>query len=164
MKKFLLIIFCIVGTIIAFFLSLFLLVAAGSSVYMMLHPDPVISSLPRPISQVSYCSDGFQDYTIYEKRCYSEDVFSCLEENPCLKKVEAADIPEIIGYVDDFEEWVKLTDYVSAYDFDVNCLSETDYFYIDSDSWEDEKWKYANYNVYIFDRESLTLYMIHNNI
>ncbi|MCI8336578.1 MAG: hypothetical protein HFI72_05410 [Peptococcaceae bacterium] len=171
MKKFFLIVFCIVGGFVVFFLSLFALMGGYFLVYDISHPDSVIASLPKPISEAYYCSDGFQDYTIYEKRCYSEEVLSHLENNPCLKKMETSDILEISHYVDDFERWVKHTDYFPAYDFNVECLSETDYFYIVDKCSEPphprtgfQYEKYENYDVYIFDTESLILYMLHNNI
>ena len=51
------------------------------------------------------------------------------------------------------------------YDFDVNIISDGDYFIIKTknqdDSWYD---LYDNYSVYFFDFESHILYYIHFNI
>ena len=54
------------------------------------------------------------------------------------------------------------------YDFDTSIITEGDYVRIETKEGEEigdsTYGKYDNYSVYFFDRETLTLYYIHNNI
>lgn len=140
-------------------------------IYDTTHPNLILASLPEPIETVCYTDGGFQDYTDYEKRSYTEEALSFLENNAYFQKVNTADISEITAYFKDFSRWINMTDYADKYDFDIDCISETDYFYIEDKCFEKENSdgrlqyeQYKNYNVYFFDTESLTLYFIHNNI
>ena len=133
-----------------------------------LFTNRIIAELPKAKDSECYYSDGFQDYTDYCKYYYTDKVLNFLEKNSRFKKVSEKDITEIEGYFENFADWVKYEKYKDSYDFDKSIISTGDYFYIQNkDTYEryaDYPDKYAAYNVYFFDTETLTLYFIHTNI
>lgn len=131
---------------------------------LMIPGDPVIESLPKYSAKEYYSSGGFQDTTDYAKYTYhisEED----LQNNEYLLPVESTDVPQIIAYIEDFEEWVSVSQEFSSdsYDFDKEIVSIGDYFYIFNQYQEADK-AFWNYDVYYFDLETLTLYYFHSNI
>ena len=129
------------------------------------YKNPVLETLSNYDNSDCYYSDGFQDYTDYCKYYYSQqdDVLDKLENNKYFRKVTADDLAEINGYFDDFEGWLNYVDYKDKYDFQRNCIDAEDYLYIENDETMDER-KYWNYDVYLFDVQTKTLFFIHNNI
>ena len=126
--------------------------------------DPVLESLPKYSAKEYYSSGGFQDTTDYAKYTYhisEED----LQNNEYLLPVESTDVPQIIAYIEDFEEWVLVSQEFpsDSYDFDKEIVSIGDYFYIFNQYQEADK-AFWNYDVYYFDLETLTLYYFHSNI
>lgn len=131
---------------------------------LMIPGDPVLESLPKYSEKEYYSSGGFQDTTDYAKYTYhisEED----LQSNEHFLPVESTDIPQIIAYIEDFEEWVSVShDFPSeSYDFDKAIVSTGDYFYVSNRYQELEK-AFWNYDLYFFDLETLTLYYFHSNI
>lgn len=131
---------------------------------LMIPEDVVVESLPKYSSKEFYSSGGFQDTTDYAKYTYhisEED----LQNNEYLLPVESTDVPQIIAYIEDFEELVSVShDFPSeSYDFDKAIVSAGDYFYVSNRYQESEK-AFWNYDLYYFDLESLTLYYFHSNI
>lgn len=131
---------------------------------LMIPGDPVIESLPKYSAKEYYSSGGFQDTTDYAKYTYhisAED----LQNNKYLIPVESTDVPQIIAYIEDFEEWVSVSQEFpsDSYDFDKEIVSIGDYFYIFNQYQEADK-AFWNYDVYYFDLETLTLYYFHSNI
>ena len=131
---------------------------------LMIPGDPVIESLPKYSAKEYYSSGGFQDTTDYAKYTYhisEED----LQNNEYLLPVESTDVPQIIAYIKDFEEWVSVSQEFQSdsYDFDKEIVSIGDYFYIFNQYQEADK-AFWNYDVYYFDLETLTLYYFHSNI
>ena len=51
---------------------------------------------------------------------------------------------------------------MDEFDFNESCISEGDYVYIIEDT-DVSKQKYYNYDVFLFDIDSDTLYFIHSN-
>ena len=126
--------------------------------------DPVLESLPKYSAKTYYSSGGFQDTTDYAKYTYhisEED----LQNNEYLLPVESTDVPQIIAYIEDFEEWVLVSQEFpsDSYDFDKEIVSIGDYFYIFNQYQEADK-AFWNYDLYYFDLETLTLYYFHSNI
>ena len=138
---------------------------AGFLVFELMIPeDVVVESLPQYSAKEYYSSGGFQDTTDYAKYTYlisEED----LQNNEYLLPVESTDVPQIIAYVEDFEEWVSVShDFPSeAYDFDKAIVSTGDYFYVSNRYQEADK-AFWNYDLYYFDLQTLTLYYFHSNI
>ena len=148
---------CVIG-LLFFLSSLFLLFEA------IIPKDVILESLPKYSEKEYYSSGGFQDTTDYAKYTYhisEED----LQNNKYLLPVESTDVPQIIAYIEDFEEWVSVShDFPSeSYDFDKAIVSTGDYFYVSNRYQEAEK-AFWNYDLYYFDLESLTLYYFHSNI
>ncbi len=148
---------CVIG-LLFFLSSLFLLFEA------IIPKDVILESLPKYSEKEYYSSGGFQDTTDYAKYTYhisEED----LQNNEYLLPVESTDLPQIIAYIEDFEEWVSVShDFPSeSYDFDKAIVSAGDYFYVSNRYQEPEK-AFWNYDLYYFDLESLTLYYFHSNI
>ena len=131
---------------------------------LLIPEDIILESLPKYSEKEYYSSGGFQDTTDYAKYTYlisEED----LQNNEYLLPVESTDVPQIIAYIEDFEEWVSVShDFPSeSYDFDKAIVSTGDYFYVSNRYQEAEK-AFWNYDLYYFDLETLTLYFFHSNI
>lgn len=101
---------------------------------------------------------GFQDYTDYCKYVY--DSQAQFVDNKEYKEVEDDDVEDIRSYFKNFESWMIELDRADEYDFDEGYIDLGDYVRVVTK--EDNK--FANYTIYFFDVESLTLYYIHNNI
>ena len=82
---------------------------------------------------------------------------------------------ELLGYIDNFENWVNVTRegdddnaLVVNYHFSRADIDESDYLYIydrEGKPIGDGAYsKYDYYNVYFFDSQTTTLYYFHNNI
>ena len=82
---------------------------------------------------------------------------------------------ELLGYIDNFENWVNVTRegdddnaLVVNYHFSRADIDESDYLYIsdrDGEAIGDGVYsKYDSYNVYFFDSQTTTLCYFHNNI
>ena len=148
---------CVIG-LLFFLSSLFLLFEA------IIPKDVILESLPKYSEKEYYSSGGFQDTTDYAKYTYhisEED----LQKNAYLLQVETTNVPEIIAYIEDFEEWVSISQNFpqDSYDFDKAIVATGDYFYVSNRYQEPEK-AFWNYDLYYFDLESLTLYYFHSNI
>ena len=131
---------------------------------LLMPEDIILESLSKYSEKEYYSSGGFQDTTDYAKYTYhisEED----LQNNEYLLPVESTDLPQIIAYIEDFEELVSVShDFPSeSYDFDKAIVSAGDYFYVSNRYQEPEK-AFWNYDLYYFDLESLTLYYFHSNI
>ena len=134
--------------------------------------DPVIASLGRAMSVRRYsvsCFDDSTDYGIYTFPSAKP------EESEYFKPVTAESKNELLGYIDNFENWANVT----REDDDDNALvvnshfsradiDESDYLYISDRCGETigegVYSKYDSYNVYFFDSQTTTLYCSHNNI
>ena len=126
--------------------------------------DPVLDALPRWESKELYTSGGFQDSTDYAKYTYRIGKDQ-LEETGVLHPVTEDNIPDILAYVENFEEWVRTCDDFPKddYDFDKSRIGVGDYFFILNQFEESEK-AFWNYNLYYFDVDAGILYYFHNNI
>lgn len=130
-----------------------------------LYKDPVIESLPKYEKEEYFCSEGFQDYTIYTKYTYRISE-SDIAHNEFLCPVTEENIPTILEYVEDFEGWVETCEEEfpsESYDFDKGLISVGDYFFI-SNHYEEPEKAFWNYDLYYFDLDSSILYLLHNNI
>ena len=96
-------------------------------------------------------------------------------ESEYFKPVTAESKNELLGYIDNFENWVNVTRegdddnaLVVNYHFSRADIDESDYLYISDRCGETigegVYSKYDSYNVYFFDSQTTTLYYFHNNI
>lgn len=134
--------------------------------------DPVIASLGRTMSVRRYsvsCFDDSTDYGIYTFPGAKP------EESEYFKLVTAESKNELLGYIDNFENWVNVkrendddNALVVNYHFSCADIDESDYLYISDRCGETigegVYSKYDSYNVYFFDSQTTTLYYFHNNI
>lgn len=104
-------------------------------------------------------NSSFQDYTDYCKYYYNSKDDNLFKNSGSYKKVRKEDINTLIGYFDNFSNWVKNRDY--EYDLDNSYITEGDYFIIKTKNYIG---KYDNYTVYFYDIETHILYYIHSNI
>ena len=112
--------------------------------------------------------DGFMDYTDYCKYYYkegSEDIFAA---HKGYEKVKEEETQNIRGYFDHCGSMMKAQERGAEFDFDPQCITVGDYVYIETKEGEqlgeqDRYEKYDAYSVYLYDRESHTLYYVHNN-
>ncbi|MBO4949986.1 MAG: hypothetical protein J6E38_03095 [Clostridia bacterium] len=129
--------------------------------------NPALASLPRYKSEKGYISDGFQDYTIYREYHYSNSkkMNKGLEKSLFFQKVEEDDVDVINGYLENFKDWLKHTNFENECKFDSECIDTSDYWYL-INKWENDgdDHRYYDYDLYYYDAETMTMYMIHNNI
>lgn len=126
--------------------------------------DPVLDALPRWESKEYYTCGGFQDSADYAKYTY-RIVEDQLEETEILRPVTEDNIPDILAYVENFEEWVRVCEDFpkDSYDFDQTRIGVGDYFFV-LNKYEGTEKAFWNYNLYYFDVDAGILYYFHNNI
>lgn len=126
--------------------------------------DSVLDSLPKYVKKEFYSSDGFQDFTDYAKYTY-RITESELEECESLHPVTEEDIPDILEYVEFFENVIEGSrDFPSeSYDFDKSLISAGDSFFIYNHYEEPEK-SFWFFKLYYFDLDTGTLYYFRFNI
>ena len=112
------------------------------------------------VSKVEHMDqNGFQDYTDYCKYVYSSaEIF---ENHGNYKTATEEDAEMIDGYFRDFYSWMATEERLSEFDFDFECINAGDLFDIELDNYFSD---YDNYTVWFFDKETCTLYYIHQNI
>lgn len=114
-------------------------------------------------SEEYFDKEGIQDSFDYAKYIYNDE--KVIVNDDKYKKISSDDIENIRSYFDDFYGVIRLE---GIYDFDTSIITEGDYVRIETKEGEEigdsTYGKYDNYSVYFFDRETLTLYYIHNNI
>ena len=132
--------------------------------------DPIVASLGKYTDSEYYITDGFQEYTIYARYVYPS---ADLSENLWLEKIQETDLPVIYAHLDNYEGWIETigqsepdSEVVIHYDFDWSAIDTEDYFYLESEehTWENGHTVLVNYDLYIFDTQTQTLYFFHNNI
>lgn len=134
--------------------------------------DPVIASLGRAMSVQRYRVSGFGDSTDFGIYTFPG---ASPGESEYFKPVTAESKNEMLGYIDNFENWVNVTRegdddnaLVVNYHFSRADIDESDYLYIYNREGkpigEGVYSKYDSYNVYFFDSQTTTLYYFHDNI
>ena len=109
-----------------------------------------------------YVNDGWTDGTHAYKYNYSKVE---LDTDGVLKIMTDESKTELLGYINNFEDWVKKdtdAERVKTYTFDKSIISGDDYMYIKDKSWGANK--YSGYDAYFFDTESKVLYLFHCDI
>lgn len=113
-----------------------------------------------------YDKDGFQDYTDYAKYIYKDN--NVIIKNNDYKQIKEGDIENIKEYFEEFYNVMKSQKRLKEYDFDESIISEGDYVRIKTKEGQkignSTYKKFDNYSIYFFDKETSTLYYIHNNI
>lgn len=146
----------------------------AASLFLSAQDAAPIRSLGSYTDSVSYVYGEFQDYTIYEKY-YFRSPFApdTLSDNAYFSPIQESDWGYINEHLDNFENWVATharTDpshtFVQNYDFDRRLIDPEDYFYIESKTMTgtDGRTILVDYDIYIFDTQSLVLYVLHSNI
>ena len=109
---------------------------------------------------------GWQDFTDYCKYQYGSVL--PFEKDARYHIVSDDEVAEIIGYHENFSGWMRIDHRLDEFDFDPACINAGDYCLIDDMEGrpigESSYAKFENYHLYYFDRETLTLYYMHNNI
>ena len=155
----------------AFIIAAMCLLVLSLSACTFKSKDPVIASLGRAMSVQRYSVSGFGDSTDYGIYTFPG---AKPEDSEYFKLVTAESKNELLGYIDNFENWVNVTreddnnTLFENYHFSRADIDESDYLYIsDRDGeaiGEGVYSKYDSYNVYFFDSQTTTLYYFHNNI
>ena len=104
--------------------------------------------------------NGFQDYTDYCKYYYNDA--TVIESDERFSKITLSDVDEVKGFFKDTQNIMESEGRMDEFDFNESCISEGDYVYIIEDT-DVSKQKYYNYDVFLFDTDSDTLYFIHSN-
>lgn len=127
--------------------------------------DPVIASLPQYETKVMYTEGYFQDYTDFGIYSYCEADTASVKANTYFTEV-AEQREHLLSYIDNFESWVEIfsangkeSELAQNYSFDKTILDETDLYYLDS-----EYLGFDNYDLYVYDIQTATLFYFHNNI
>lgn len=155
----------------AFIIAAMCLLVLSLSACTSKSKDPVIASLGRAISVQRYSVSGFGDSTDYGIYTFPG---AKPEDSEYFKPVTAESKNELLGYIDNFENWVNVTreddnnTLFENYHFSRADIDESDYLYIsdrDGEAIGDGVYsKYDSYNAYFFDSQTTTLYYFHNNI
>ena len=156
----------------AFIIAAMCLLVLSLSACTFKSKDPVIASLGRAMSVQRYSVSGFGDSTDYGIYTFPG---AKPEDSEYFKPVTAEGKTELLGYIDNFENWVNVTrenddnnTLFENYHFSRADIDESDYLYIsdrDGEAIGDGVYsKYDSYNVYFFDSQTTTLYYFHNNI
>lgn len=136
--------------------------------------DSVLSSLGEPSVKEMYVHGDFGDFTDYGKYLFDAVTPESLAANPCFIQV-GEQTEEILSYVDNFENWVRVIsnstpddEMVTNYDFDRSIVDSSDYFYVKTKEGEPigsgTYRKFDNYTLYFFDLDTQILYYFHSNI
>lgn len=123
-----------------------------------------------------YDDKGFMDHTDYCKYFYTEEDDDLFTQDDRYKKVKKKDIKNIKGYFRNCSSHMGNQERGADFDFDDQCISAGDYVYIETkegEKFETEEeenseeafvyGKYYDYSVYLYDKESHTLYYVHND-
>ncbi|MBR0134984.1 MAG: hypothetical protein IJM18_02185 [Clostridia bacterium] len=110
--------------------------------------------------------EGFRQYTDYCKYYYPGP--EKFVKNKRYKPVSEVGTETVKGYFDDMETRLQAFGRLEEYDFDPAMISEDDLVRIVTKEGEPvgcsgRYEEYANYDVWLFDTETNTLYYIHNN-
>ena len=103
--------------------------------------------------------EGFQDYTDYCKYFY--DSAEPFERDGRFKPVADVGVETAAGYFEHFKDCMESEERLDEYDFDPGIISPDDLVQIISDP---HFTPYDDYDVFLFDVQSKTLYYIHQNI
>ena len=109
--------------------------------------------------------NGFQDYTDFCVYRYESSDSVRSHSNYC--EMTENDIDEIKGYFSHFASVMEVEKRLEEYTFSETYISAGDYFYLKTEPLMMDGEvidKYADYSLYYFDIETLTLYYIHTNI
>lgn len=156
----------------AFIIATMCLLVLSPSACTFKSKDPVIASLGKAMSVQRYSVSGFGDSTDFGIYTFPG---AKPEDSEYFKPVTAESKMELLGYIDNFENWVNVTRegdddnaLVVNYHFSRADIDESDYLYISDRCGETigegVYSKYDSYNVYFFDSQTTTLYCFHNNI
>lgn len=141
--------------------------------------DPVIMTMPDYVDGHEWIHGFWQDFTSYGEYRFNDEInqYFYSEENIYFKPVDSDIKCQINDLLDDYEEWVKMTenpdiitgdDISKVYNFKRTQIDDSDWYYCDVDGFEnldvEEYYMYASYDFYYYDSQSRTLYYMHNNI
>lgn len=143
------------------------------------YEDKVIMSLPDYSDGHEWIYGWWQDFTCYSEYKYNDEInqYFTSEENIYFKPVDSDIEHRINLLLDDYEEWVRMTenpdsmtgdDISKVYSFKRTQIDDSDWYYCNVESFEsldiEEAYLYADYDLYYFDTRTQTLYYMHNNI
>lgn len=106
-----------------------------------------------------YSKGEFQDYTDYNKYYYKAKYDKKFEENKYYTKVTKDNIEELTNCIIKFSTWMESEQ--DIYDFDMNQITEGDFFHQTKDKNTKE---YDYINIYYYDIETHTLYYFYSNL
>ena len=124
--------------------------------------EKIIKSVGSNYECINYCTAGFRDFTDYGVYSYKE---TKIENTDKFRRID--DTSEIEIYINDFNGWVEnhKDEEFKNYDFDIDIIDNSDYYYIYDKSTEDDMYsKYDYYDIYLFDSQTEVLYYFHNDI
>lgn len=125
----------------------------------------VLYTLPKCDDKVTNYSEGFRFYTDYCKYFYTdESIIDKIENNDDFCIIDDDNIEIVKYFFEHYSSWA-IKRHGDKYDFSMDSINEGDYFniYIPEQYLETSKYT-ESYDMFFFDKESLTLYYIHNNI
>ena len=157
MKKLLIILICVILTI-CFWDYIFIKIPLNLEQF-------ILYSLPDYEDKETHYSSGFQDYTDYCKYFYKDDsITKKIKNHKLFTEINRENIKLVNRIFEDHKGWGK-SHFDEDYDFSMECINEGDCFslYI-PEKYIEERHYLWNYDMFFFDKESLTLYFIHNNI
>lgn len=143
------------------------------------YEDKVIMSLPDNEDGQEWIYGFWQDYTCYSEYKYNDEInqYFDSEKNIYFKPVDSDIERRINLLLDDYEEWVRMTenpdsmtgdDISKVYSFERTQIDDSDWYYCNVEGFEsmdiEKVGIFADYDLYYFDTQTQTLYYMHNNI
>ena len=127
----------------------------------------VLLSLPAYTHKEFYTEGVWQDFTDYGVWVFSPFAESKLEENPYFERV--TDVEDLCSYIDCYEGRISEESELSEhYHFEKTWIDTEDYYFLytkEGDPIGNTTYrKFDNYDLYIFDLDTWTLYFFHSNI
>lgn len=141
------------------FIAVLLLFCTGCSLV-----ESVLISLPEYGSNEYYSYGALGDYTDFGIFHFDFPIAEHIAENLYFSQV-GQDRDVILQYLENYEKWVEtVTKYEDPtfsehYTYDITMLDSEDWYFLDS--------KYENtdnYDLFLFDTQTNTLYFFHSNI
>ena len=127
--------------------------------------NSVIDQLPVYDRKEFYTSGGIQDFTDYAKYYWNSLEPADVLKTGCFEEINKENTERIRLYLEDFEEWVRITrgELQENYDFDKTNIAEGNYVCIRTEYDIDDRTAFWNYSVYYYDVSANMIYYFHNS-
>lgn len=156
----------IAAALFGLFAGMFILLLGCMVVFVLSEPSP-LDHIGDGYCVADCAVYGFQDGTTYREYRYTQASF---DNNSFFQPVTKDDMAKIRAYVEQYEGLIRCEpdcasqeaqELYQSYRYDIASLSESDYFYLDTTGSD---YPFEEYELYMFDTEGMTLYLLKSNM